>query len=171
VAILSRPPRRIALLGATVAAATLASAAPADAAVAPKLSCKIAKALKRVPAKPVWFPVPQPPDTTLTVNGAAPPKFARGLKWSVDTRYLWLGRYPRGAKVADPKAKLVFSARFANLGRTITVLRRRDGRLFTQWKTSGKGRDTTVVVSKDITSTELGEFVASLRKVRYPAGC
>jgi hypothetical protein len=157
------------LLGA-VAATALAAGGPAGAA-APKLSCKISRALAQVPAKPVWFPAPQPPDTTLTVNAAALPTFARGLKWSVETRYFWLGRFPRGGKVRDPKAKLVFSARFTNLGRTVDILRRGDGRLFTQWKTSGKGADTTVIVAKNMTSTELGAFVASLRKVRYPTGC
>ncbi len=162
-------PRTVALLGALALAAALA--AGSEGAAQPKLGCKIAKALARVPARPVWFPAPQPVDTTLIVNAAAPPTFARGLKWSVETRYFWLARLPRGGKVGDPKAKLVLSARFDNLGRTVNVLRRKDGRLFALWKTSGKGADTTVVVAKNMTATEFGDFVASLRKVRYPTGC
>ncbi len=161
---------RLAALGALATATTLASGAPAGAAP-PKLSCKIAKALTHVSAQPIWFPVPQPPDTTLTVNADAPPKFVHGLKWQVETRYFWLVRLPRGGKVGDPKAELVFSARFDNLGRTVDVLRLKDDRLFAQWRTSRSGADTTAVVAKNITGTEFGEFVASLAKVRYPTGC
>ncbi len=161
---------RLPLLGALVAASALASAEPAGAA-SPKLSCKIAKALELVPAQPVWFPVPQPADTTLTVNADAPPKYVRGLKWSVETRYFWLVRVPRGGKLGDPKAQVVFNARFENLGRNVVVLRQRDGRLFAQWNTSGKGPDTTVVVAKNITGTEFGQFLATLRNVQYPTGC
>ena len=160
---------RLALLGAVLAAA-LASARPAGAA-SPKLSCKIGKALTHVPARPVWFPVPQPRGTTLTVNADARPLFVHGLKWQVETRYFWLVRVPRGTNLGDPTAKLVFNARFDNLGRSVSVLRLSDGRLFTQWRTSGNGADTTAVVAKNITATEFAEFVASMRKVQYPTGC
>jgi hypothetical protein len=140
-------------------------------AASPTLTCKLAGALARVPAKPVWFPAPQPVGTTLVVDAAAPPAFAHGLKWTVENRYFWLVRLPRGAKVADPKAKLVFNARFPNLGRAVDVLRRTDGRLYARFKTTGSGPDTTVAVASNVTSTEFGDFVASLQKVRYPSGC
>ena len=144
--------------------------APAGAA-SPKLNCRIAKALAHVPAKPVWFPVPQPFDTTLTVNSGAKPGFVHGLKWSVETRYFFLVRLPRGASLREPKASVVFNARFDNIGRAIEVLRNRDGRLFAEWPTNGSGRDTTAVVAKNMSSTEFGEFVGSLRKVTWPSGC
>ena len=161
---------RPALFAAALGAAVAFTGAPAAAAT-PKVSCKIAKAVTRLPSPPVWFPVPQPFDTTLIVNGNALPTFAHGLRWQVETRYFFLVRLPRGGNVRDPKAKVAFSARFENLGRSVDVLRRRDGRLFAQWPTTGKGRDTTVVVSQNMASTEFGEFVASLRKVEYPKGC
>jgi hypothetical protein len=163
--------RRLALLGTTVAAAAIVIAGPSSAA-APKLSCSIANALTRVPAKPVWFPVPQPYDTTLTVNENAPPSFTHGLRWMVETRYFWLARMPRGTTFSDPKSKVVLSAvRFPNLGRSIDIVRLQDGRLFAKWPTAGSGRDTTVAVAKNMSATEFGEFVASLRKVRWPSGC
>jgi hypothetical protein len=125
-----------------------------------------------VPAKPVWFPVPQPYDTTLTVNESAPPSFRNGLRWMIETRYFWLARMPRGTTFADPKSKVVLSAvQFANLGRRIDIVRLQDGRYFAKWPTAGSGRDTTVAVAKNMTSTEFGEFIASLRKVRWPTGC
>jgi hypothetical protein len=160
---------RAALLAVVVTASILA-AAPADAA-APKLSCRIAKAAAQLPGKPVWFPSPQPFDTTLTVPANAKPTFARGLKWQVETRYFFLVRLPNGGNVRDPRAKAVFSADFSNLGRSITIQRRGDGRLFAQFPTTGKGKDTTVVVSLNMATTEFGEFLSSLRKVRWPTGC
>jgi hypothetical protein len=153
-----------------VASAMTVGTGPVRAA-SPVLTCRIAGALARVPAKPVWFPAPQPVGTTLVVGAAAPPTFAHGLKWTVENRYFWLVRLPRGGQVADAKAKLVFDARFPNLGRAVVVLRRADGRLYTQFKTTGSGPDTTVVVASNMTSTEFAEFIASLKKVRYPSGC
>jgi hypothetical protein len=159
------------IVGAAVVAAVAMLPAPSGAAT-PKLSCAIAKALERVPAKPVWFPVPQPMDTTLTVNGDARPTFANGLNWMVETRYFWLGRMPRGTTFRDPGSKVVLSGvRFTNLGRSIDIVRLRDGRYFAKWPTSGSGKDTTVAVAKNMSSTEFGEFVASLRKVQWPTGC
>jgi hypothetical protein len=156
---------------APLAAVVAFAAGDANGAAAPRVSCQIAKAVTRLPSRPVWFPAPMPMGTTLTVPDDAPPTFRRGLKWSVETRYFWLVRLPRGGKIADPKAKLVFTARFPNLGRELDVLRRSDGRLFAAWRTNGAGRDITAVVAKNMTGTEFGEFVASLRKVRYPARC
>jgi hypothetical protein len=152
------------------AIAAIAVAAPADAAT-PTLSCRIAKAAAKLPGKPVWFPAPQPFDTTLTVPANAAPTFRSGLKWQVETRYFFLVRLPNGGSVKDAKAKAVFSARFANLGRNVTILRRGDGRLFAQFPTGGRGRDTTVVVSLNMATTEFGEFLSSLRKVRWPSRC
>jgi hypothetical protein len=165
-----RPARWPALLAAALVAAALAVPGPSVAAN-PKLSCAVAQALTRVAAKPVWFPVPQPRDTTLTVNGGAPPSFANGLRWMVETRYFWLGRMPRGTTFRDPGSKVVLSATFPNLARSVDIVRLRDGRYFAKWPTAGSGRDTTVAVARNMSSTEFGEFVASLRKVRYPSGC
>jgi hypothetical protein len=162
--------RLVCLVGIAAAAAI---AVPGQSVAAnPKLSCAISQALGRVAAKPVWFPVPQPRDTTLTVNGTAPPSFANGLRWMIEGRYFWLARMPRGTAFRDPGSKVVLSAvRFTNLGRSIDIVRLRDGRYFAKWPTAGSGRDTTVAVAKNMTSTEFGEFVASLRKVQWPSGC
>jgi hypothetical protein len=46
-----------------------------------------------------------------------------------------------------------------------------DGRLFAQWPTNRRGRDTTVVVGRNQTTTDVGFFLASLRKVQWPARC
>ena len=163
--------RRLACVGAVLAATATVIAGPSPAA-SPKLSCSIASALTRVPAKPVWFPVPQPRDTTLTVNENAPPSFANGLRWMVEMRYFWLARMPRGTTFTDPKSKVVLSAvQFGNLGRRIDIVRLGDGRLFAKWPTAGPGRDTTVVVAKNMSATEFGEFLASLRQVQWPANC
>ena len=159
-----------AALLAAVAAAAVVAVTPAEAAT-PKLSCRIATAAAKLPGKPVWFPSPQPFDTTLTVDANAKPTFARGLKWQVETRYFFLVRLPKGGDVRDRKAKVVFSAAFPNLGRSVSILRRADGRLFAQFPTNGKGVDTTVVVSLNMATTELGEFLSSLRKVQWPKGC
>jgi len=158
---------RVALLAVSAVAV---AAGPAGAAT-PKVNCRIAKAVEQLPAKPVWFPAPQPFDTTLTVPADAKPTFSRGLRWQVETRYFFLTRLPNGGKVADPKAKAVFSASFGNLGRTVTILRRADGRLFAQFPTTGKGKDTTVIVSSNMATTEFGEFLSSLRKVQWPTNC
>ena len=158
-----------AILAAAVACAFGTSVAPASGAP-PKVTCKIANALKRVPAKPVWFPVPQPEDTTLIVDDDARPGFVHGLRWSVESRYFFLVRMPRGTSFRDPKAKVAFDARFANLGRSISILRLGDGRLLAKWPTAGKGRDTTVVVAVNMSATEFGAFLASLRRVAYPTG-
>ena len=157
------------LLAATVVA-VLATGGPAGAAT-PKLTCSIAKALTHVPSKPVWFPAPQPEGTTLIVDASSRPGFSHGLEWSVETRYFFLVRLPRGTSFRDRKAKVVFDVRFTNLGRSIAIQRLGDGRLYAKWPTAGKGRDTTVVVAKNMSATEFGVFVASLRRVAYPTGC
>jgi hypothetical protein len=162
-----RPGGLAALAAAAVAFASCGSAAAA----APTLGCKLAVALERLPAPPVWFPSPQPAPSTLTVDVAAGPGLVHGLRWSIEDRSFWLGRRPHAGTTRDPEAKLVFDARFDNLGRTVAVVRRRDGRLYTELSTTGRGADRTVVVAKNMTATEFGEFLASLRKARYPTGC
>ena len=162
---------RLAGLAALAAAAVTFANCGSAVAATPKLGCRLAVALQRLPAPPVWFPSPQPAPTTLTVDVSAGPGLAHGLRWSVEDRWFWLGRLPRGGTTRDPKAMLVFGARFDNLGREIAVVRRRDGRLYTELSTTGRGADRTVVVAKDMTATEFGAFLASLRKVRYPTAC
>ena len=157
----------LAALGAVAALAFCAEAVPAG----PRLDCTTAKALSRLPARPVWFPVPQPDELRPVVNAGAPPKFVRGVKWDWGDRYLWMARLPRGANLGDPKAKVVVGLAFPNLGRTVKILRLSDGRLFAQWPTSRRYPDTTVVVGKNQTTTELGFFLASLQKVQWPARC
>jgi hypothetical protein len=163
--------RRLALLAATVAALSLAPAVPSSAAT-PKINCRTAQALTLLPAKPIWFPAPQPYDTVLTVNENAPPSFRKGLRWMVETRYFWLARMPAGSTFRDPRSKVVLDGvRFTNLGRSVDIVRLRDGRLFAKWATSGRGRDTTVAVAKNMSATEFGEFLGTLHKVQWPTGC
>jgi hypothetical protein len=168
---LQRPLRRIVLVAALGAVASLAVGADGRTQSGPVLSCTTAKSLARLPARPVWFPVPQPEDVRPAVNVNALPKFVRGVKWDWGDRYFWLARLPKGANLGDPKAKVVAGLRFPNLARVVRILRLSDGRLFAQWPTARRYPDTTVVVAKNHTTTEVGFFLASLRKVRWPTGC
>jgi hypothetical protein len=168
---LPRPLARVGFVAALTALASLGSGAEARTQAGPVLSCVTAKSLARLPARPVWFPAPQPEQLRPAVNVSAPPKFVRGVKWDWGDRYFWLARLPKGANLGDPKAKVVAALQFPNLGRTIRILRLGDGRLFAQWPTAKRYPDTTVVVAKNQTTTEVGFFLASLKKVRWPARC
>jgi len=168
---LQRSLTRLAVLTATSALVAAALGTEARTQSGPVLSCTTAKSLARLPARPVWFPVPQPEDVRPAVNVNAPPKFVRGVKWDWGDRYFWLARLPKGANLGDPKAKVVAGLRFPNLARAVRILRLSDGRLFAQWPTTRRYPDTTVVVAKNHTTTEIGFFLASLRKVRLPTGC
>jgi hypothetical protein len=169
--------RSIARLALLAALATALFAVTLDGSTAatkkPNIGCGTAKALRKVPAKPIWFSI-KPPESGggFSADVHALPTFVNGLKWSYpDDRYFWLARLPRGGAAANQKGSITAELEFTNLDQVVKIVRLRDGRLFARWPSSGSGRDVTVVVAKNHSTTEMGWFISSLRKVTWPTNC
>jgi hypothetical protein len=137
------------------------------------IDCATAKTLKRAVARPVWFPVPQPPGR-FTPDTNALPIFAHGLEWLSGRRYFWLVREPHGANLGEIgiKSKVVVHPYLSNLHYGVKVLRLAgDGRLFAEWPTLSRYPDVTAAVAKGATISQFLAYLRSLRRIAWPAGC
>ena len=140
---------------------------------APSIDCATAKTLAAAPARPAWFPMPQPPGR-FTANTNALPIFVHGLEWLSERRYFWLVREPRGANLGEigVRSKVAAHPYLPKLHYEVKVLRLADdGRLFAQWPTFGRYPDLTAAVAKGETLPAFLTYLRSLRRITWPKGC
>ena len=137
------------------------------------IDCATAQTLARAVARPVWFPVPQPPGR-LTPNTNALPIFVHGLEWLSGRRYFWLVREPHGANLGEIgiRSKIVAHVYLSNLHDVVKVLRLAgDGRLYAEWPTRGRYPDVTAAVARGETIPQFLTYLRSLGRIAWPARC